>query len=175
MDCKTVSDEETKRKMSSVGGGSQQMGGAETTMASEYYGATSNSYFQMGESSLGQNMNATAMLVRPPLNASPGVGIPLTGGASNDTFQTPFGNINMLDKNVFADLIMQLQSKQKTQRMTMSSDVRAALQFIVDCNITILFGNIKKERKKYASKRGAPVSVSVVREAIRLSPFTIPT
>jgi hypothetical protein len=163
-----------------------QSGG--TSMPSEFFGLNSGAYSAYSTDGAAMAHTTSDSLARFAMNQS--------GGGSGE-----FDSLNF--DNEFSTIVQDGGGSKKTSRKTkisqlsrtafkvllsasgcssdnLKSDAEDALRFMIECNMLSLFTRIKTERTKITKsnrspvKRGAPLTVAVVKSAISNSPFVIP-
>jgi hypothetical protein len=159
----------------------KQKGGAETTLPSQFFGSSEfNSAYTSNP--MGTDMASTSTLIRPIINAMPA----MKGGGESTFNDGSFSDLTLggggqqqvggglgLSHDAFVDILAKTQTV-VPPNAPIRNDAQDALRFIMDCNLLHLMTRIKSERKRTLARRGAPVAVTVLKNAIKSSSFVIP-
>jgi len=164
--------------LASQSSSSKQSGGssAATTLPIQYFSPEFGPGNYIGGTDMASHiMQASEGLVRPTLPASiadvpmPNVQGELTGGSG----QTSTAALERLYISSHA-LSEILASPQIPKHLPFKADAELSLRTFLTYNLWNLWIRIKAERRRNVVRRGAPVSVTLVRTAVQNTPFIIP-
>lgn len=152
------------------------IGGAETTLPSDYFSGSLSSAYQPSAGAY-HSMAPNDVFVRPPLPAG-GDGSAFDNAFSKFSTYGQVGGRAMreLHPDAFSKI---LECRTIPTHPAIEDNAKDAIRFIIQCNLINLMTRMKTERrrsKEHGSsiRRGAPVTTTVIKSAIRKCAFVIP-